>query len=298
MKKRRIKVAVVVLDAKRMMPPLRQHGWWSYPVPEFDFEYYPVDKHQNLDKEKLKDFDIIYHEDNKCYPKWRGNGPPIMYKVSDSDLSRDHYRSRHKYLERFPPDIILVDKDDLDRFSDIAPAYRFSYCVNDHIFHDYFGWDKEIDVGYHCKNGNNPEKENKRRKVRNLLRDVCERNDLVFSGATGPRYKYAKYFSRDKISVDTIFYSRNQRFMDSMACRTCVLSEEPKSLEGEDFVAGKHYIKFDDPESLGPLILDLLESERWKEVAEQGYRYIHKHHNWKARAKYLYDLILEEGFIQ
>lgn len=295
-----MRVAVVIRNLSRLLPPKRQHGWWSYPVPEFDFEIFPVEKYERLDRGKFKGFDLIYLEDNKCYAKWEGFGPPIAYKVSDSPLTERHYRERHAYAERSGFETILVDYDDLSRFSDLAAVYRFSYCVNDHMFHDYYGKIKQFDISFLAGKGLGGKQRTRRSLIRQELTRICKKHGLILDMGPRPGYEYARGFSKSKIAVNSIGDGsgvwRNQRFFDAMACRTCVLSDKPKQLEGEDFVPGKHYVDFQEVNELEGKILNLLKTEMWWEIANQGYTYIHKYHNWKARSSYLYTLLSEGDF--
>lgn len=300
---KKYKLAVVAIDRPKSWPPLRQFGWVAYPVPEFDIHYVPVQKHQKMNLSNLawQGFDFVYQEDYRCYPQWSGDGVALGYRIVDSDLSADHYKSRIKYIRKSPITVVLPDKDDLVRFSHLAPTRRFNYCVNDLMFKDWYGLDKEYDVSYCCGNGRNPLKKVRRRKIRRALIDFCvDKGYKIFTKTTGAE-TYAQNFARSKVSVDSIFFSRNHRFFDSMACRTCVLSNKPKKVEGESFEAGLHYEEFDAPLRSDkvniPNMLEklewLLESGTWVDRANAGYEYIQENHTWKTRAKLLHKLVTE-----
>lgn len=293
-----IKVAVVVRDLPRFLPPLRQRGGWSYPVSEFEFEFFPVEKYQQMKRSDFSDFDIIFVDGVKCYPRWVGTGPPLVYKVSDSFLTQHHLKVRQEYARKEKVDMILVDFGYLDAFSFLAPTYRFSYSVNDHIFHDYYGLEKEVDVCWLCGKGGVPEKKEKRRLIEWRLKKICERCGYTFLMDYRPNYKYARGFSSSKITVNSLWGAfSNQRFFDAMACRTCLLTERPQVNNG-GFIEGEHFVGYGDLDEMEEKIMSLMISGEWIDIADSGYNYVHRNHSWKARATYLHKLLIEERYVE
>lgn len=284
-----LKVALVHADRPRAMEN-RMIGWWAYDVPQFHVTRFPIPKkkRQTIDVARLAErFDVIFWEDYQCYPRWVHTGAlPIVYQVGDSVLSEKHRQNRQKAAR--DADLILVKRDRLTHFRDIAPTRRGSDCVNDRLFYDRH-LPKDIDVCYHVR-GNTE----RRKAVGRFLQDFCAEHELTC--AFGKRFneEYAQAFNRSRISVNVIDWWRNQRFFDVMAAYSCLLTTPPKPVSEEDYLRGIHYLEWTDFHGLGNEILYTLDTGRWKHITQYGHDYVMRKHTWAARARRVRCLLREE----
>lgn len=285
-----IKVALIHRDSPRCMDK-RMVGWWSYPVPEFEWEHIVKGKGFRIDKSKLRNYDIIVYEDAKIYGTFIGSGPPVCYCVGDSTVDNAHYQ--HRLKESRQADLILVDQDKLRRFKQWGiPVRRFGYCVNDVLFHDY-DLKKTVDVCLHYISKNRP----KRAEFREQLVALCARKGHVLKKETHEYEEYAKAFSRAKIAVDFGEYPqvRAHRGFDVMASRTCLVTSPLPSISGEKREAGRHYFEYQNAEHLETLLGNLLSSGLWRKIADAGYKLVQEHHTWAIRAQELKKTLQQEG---
>jgi hypothetical protein len=260
----------------------RMVGWWSYPVPEFQWMHISVGKGFNLNLAKM-DCDVVVYEDAKLHGSFTNKGAvPIAYHIVDSTLSEEHYQSRRR--EARWADIILVDWDYLARFEDLGvPVKRFNYCVNDKLFFDR-KLPKDIDVG--CFHG----KSLRRRTLNRKLAKIGERRKLKVVCGRYSYQEYAEMLHRSKIvvNINRVPVVRNHRVFDTMASRSCLLSESMHDVSGEEREAGIHYETFND--DLEDRIMALL-AGRWKTIADAGYDLVREQHTWATRAKELREIL-------
>lgn len=272
-----IKVALVHRDSRRLTDR-RMVGWWSYPVPEFEWTHYSVRKRFRLDRGDFRDYDLIVYEDGKLHGQFYGSGSPIAYHIVDSTLSEEHYQVRLDQANQC--DIIMVDWDDLARFKFLdKPVFRFSYCVNDKLMCD-FEEVKDIDVG--SFQGSTPE----RKELEAWLRDWCAGHGYRFEAGVYGGLDYAAMMNRCKvvINLNRNPATRGHRVFDAMACRSCLVTSPLPGVSGEQRQASIHYLEFTDRAFLAELLPHLLNDGEWEDVADSGYALVQQHHTWAARA--------------
>ena len=268
----------------------RMVGIWSYPIPElFTVRHFPQSPlhHFRLKKSNFNKYDVIFHEDCKCWGRFSGNEVPIVFYVVDSTLSNSHKQARIKQARQ--ADLVLVDHDNLDGFH--KRTKRLSHCVNDRLFMDY-GSAKHIDVSFLCRTKGSP----MRVQATRWLKNFCEQRGYSYLVGKREGTEYARAFNRSKITVNLSRNSINRphRIFDAMACRTCVLTSELPDVSDEERTAGVHYEEYGGFESLGDKIDYLLASGKWKDVADAGYELVQEHHTWTVRAKQLHGILTRE----
>jgi hypothetical protein len=280
-----LRVALVHREAESMLN--RTYGPWSYQVPEFEVEHYPfTGKDLVLDRARFAGHDLIVQEDGRLWIEWHGNGPPLVYVVTDSTLSEQHYRDR--YQQAAYADLTLVDWDRLERFEgEGRRVARCSYSVNDRLFYDR-GVARTVDVGVHM-NFNAPE----RREMVAFLEESCRRHSWVLDVGTYNRERYAEAFSLSKIVVnlERTLTTRAHRVNDVMASGACLLTTPLPDVPGEERQAGWHYREWRGLADLERQIDALLTTGEWEQVAQAGHELVHRAHTWTVRARQLRALL-------
>lgn len=281
-----LKVALVHRDSPRLMAG-RMVGWWSYPTPEFVWEHIPVPRSFILDKDELaRQFDLVFYEDGKIGGRFYGSASiPIVYMVVDSTLSEAHYQHRLKQAEQC--DLVLVDWDRLERFSEIGrPVHRFLYCVNDHLFCDY-NLERDIEVG--SFQGGTAERE----AMEVWLKEFCRQGGYRLEKGIYKGQAYARMMARCKIviNLNRTPLTRGHRVFDAMALASCLLTSPLAEVSGEVRQAGRHYVEFDSLEALGAKIVSLLETGRWTQIGRAGYELVQAEYTWARRSAQLRQLL-------
>jgi len=264
----------------------RMVGWWAYDVPDFEVTHFPIAKQETVELNKFRDYDVVFWEDYSCYPTFKGNGPPIVYQVGDSVISERHLKNRQKCAEQ--ADLILVKRDDLNKFRHIGPTRRCADCVNDELFYDR-GFERTIDVSWHCRGTTD-----RRYEVGRFLKEHCLNMGYNFVSGTVGGEKYATDFSRSKISVNQITHVRNQRFFDIMATGACQLTNPPKEVSGELHRPGRDYAQWTTLEELKAQVDSLLDTGDWQRIARHGYVYVMTEHTWQVRARECREILRQE----
>lgn len=267
----------------------RNMGYWSYPVPEFEWTHFVFGGRQAY-ADRMNSYDLIFQED--AGPRdFKDCKAPLVYLAIDSTLSDDHLEAR---LERAQQaDLILVDMDDLARFEHLGiPVRRLNYCVNDRLMKDY-GEERAIDVSFHCAGNGHPD----RKRVRELLSEFCQKSGLTFESGILPLPEYAKAMARSKIVVNwpRTATNRPHRVFDAMACGACLISGPfPQRIPGDEMVVGRDYLEVEQIADL-PMVIDhLLKSGEWRDFGRWGKRLIGKYHTWSIRARQLRQILKEE----
>lgn len=287
-----VRIALIHRDSDRCTDK-RMVGIWSYPVPEFEWDHYPVQKGFTFNKDRVAgEYDLIFYEDGKLHGAFTGRSDvPVAYYVVDSTLSEAHYDIRRQQAEQ--ADLVLVDHDELQRFRwrDGPPVRRLAHCVNDTIFRDY-GLPKDVDVSFHCRTAESPT----RAGLQQWLEWFCADKGLAYTSGTKYDSEYAKAFNRSKITVNLtrVPTNRPHRVLDALACKTCLLTSPLPDVQPSEVVKGIHYATFPDAKGLGKAIMGLLMSATWECLAENGYRWVTERHTWKQRATELRAIIREE----
>jgi len=268
----------------------RARGYFSYPVPDFAWQYFFLGKNFTVDTHTFKEygFRLLVHEDGGNWGTYLNHYTHIAMLSFDSTLSEQHFKERYKQAEQ--ADLVLIDHDDLDRYAGLGkPVYRFAYCVNDHLFKD-LGEERTIDVCFHCG------KNETRRALNEALSAFCQRQGYSYRWGGLPHIEYAAEMAHSKIVVNwpRTPMNRPHRVFDAMACGACLVTGKLPEVSGDLRIAGHDYIEVDDFAGILAAVDDLLKSGRWQEIARNGYKLVMRHHTWDIRAKQLREIIKQE----
>lgn len=285
-----LKIALIVKNETNKRRLDRNMGYFSYPVPEFEWEHFTPGKRFSLARSTFKNFDLIIHEDAPLEANWHGAGIPLIFLDIDSTLSIEHFRQRFNQAKQ--ADLILVDHDDLKLFKQTGkPVVRLSYCVNDKVFYPKEAA-KSLDLVYHCSNGF--EGGDKRREVRQILSNYAKANFLQFRSGAIALDQYADNFRSALVAVNQSRNSSNRphRILDVLASQTCLLTSDFAYVAHDGLQEQQHYLKFCDESDL-ILKLDYLFNNRdvINRLANSGYNLINQNHTWAIRAKELREII-------
>lgn len=275
-----LRVVLVHRDSPRMLQR-DVVGWWSYPVPEFVWDHYPVGKGFHLRRSDFRAYDWIVYEDGKIQGTIeRDGGPPVAYVIADSTLSEAHYHVRCREAVQ-NADLLLVDWDDLNRFRHLGlPVYRYSYCSNDHLF---YPRQKTLDVGYFC----HPTPE--RIRLGEHLADLCEQRGWRYAGGRRMGAAYAEAIGSAKVNVNLNRNpaTRSNRIFDIFVSRSCLLTSPLPPVSDEPRALNEHYLQYRSWRELDDLLAELLEAGSWSVYAEAAYDLGKRYHTWSARATQL-----------
>lgn len=281
-----LKVALVVKHSSTSVleRDCRNMGYWSYPVPEFEWTHF-----DGSDANPLNAFDVVIQED--AGPKrYSGLRKPLVYVAIDSTLSEDHLNSR--LTRAVNADLILVDHAPLDDFFGLnKPVMRWNYCVNDNLMRDY-GEPKDIDVSFLCGGRNSEE----RKELRGILSHFCEENGLTFASGVLHPTDYARAMARSKIVVNWPRHPMNRphRVFDAMACGACLVTGPLPDVPGDNLINGTDYAGV---MSIGGAVLGinaLLDTGDWQQIAQNGKEKVSKYHTWAIRARQLRAILESE----
>jgi spore maturation protein CgeB len=282
-----MKIALVVkCSAGTMERETRNMGYWSYAVPEFEWQHFQFGGKKAY-ATKMSGFDLIFQED--AGPRYFKNARlPIVYLDIDSTLSAGHLQAR---LERaVQADLILVDQDNPEKFTHLGvPVRRLNYCVNDRLMKDY-GQERTLDVSFYC--GGNEE----RGQIRQMMREYCPRHKISFETGTLHPIEYARAMARSKIVLNwpRVPANRPHRVFDAMACGACLVTGPLPIVPGDERVEGRDYIQVEAMEDLPATIKQLLDSGEWQGIAAKGKKLVAKYHTWSIRARQLKQILDEE----
>lgn len=277
---------VAVVCRKKGFDNLRKkQGWWSYPVPEFSWQFVPVEDDQPVDKTKLAArFDLVFWED-WCFPEFVGKGAiPIYAAIVDSNTSP---RRRKSYIERGrQADILLIDQDKLTPFRELGkPLYRWQYAVNEHVFSPL---SKSVDAAYHVV------PTPARGALTEPIRTHCQKHGLsLTAGSNLTTEQLAARYGAAKVVIHKATYKqcRSHRFFDVPAAGACLLTDRVWAVDGDGFKPGIHFAEWDNEAQLLEQITDLVGSGRWKAIADAGQAHVLTHHTWAVRARELKGII-------
>jgi len=279
------KVAVVC-RSKAFEETRKKIGWWSYPVPDFEWQFFPVEEKQVVNKNKFADrgFDLIFWED-WAQNTWEGDKAiPIYAAIVDSNTSA---KRRKKYTERaMQSDVLLIDQDKLTPFGKTGrPAFRWQYAVNEHQFAPR---QKTIDVGYHVAFTE------ARAALTDPIRQHCRMMGYSLSdggGNTIDRYANLIGSARIVVHMGTREQCRSHRFFDALASGSCLLTDPVWSVQEDRFVPWKHFVEWTNVNHLQSRITELLESGQWEVIANAGREHVLRYHTWRTRAAQLKGII-------
>lgn len=282
-----MKVALVVKDSPSTRNRTdRNMGYWSYPVPEFEWTHF-VFGGPRAYADELNDYDVVIQEDAGPI-HYKNLKKPLVFVSIDGTLSADHLDTRLKRAAQ--ADLILVDHEPLEPYKALnIPTRRWGYCVNDCLMKDY-GQSKTIDVSFHCAGNGQPE----RKQVRQLLSDYCQASGLVFQSGILALPEYARAMARGKIVVNwpRVPGNRPHRVLDAMACGACLVTGPIP--DGDERVPGRDFLQVNRIDDLISAIEYLLNSGDWQQIAGKGKKLIAKYHTWTIRARQLRAILKEE----
>lgn len=262
----------------------RNMGYWSYPVPEFEWTHF-----DGFDASILNEFDVVIQED--AGPKrYSGLRKPLVYVAIDSTLSPDHLNARLPRAGN--ANLILVDHGPLDDFYQLnIPTLRWNYCVNDHLMKEY-GEDRDIDVSFLCGGRNSPE----RKRLREILSKYCEERDLTFASGVLHPTDYARAMARSKIVVNWPRSPRNRphRVFDALACGACLVTGPLPDVPGDNLLSGRDYFEVGEIEEVTGAIDNLFELNDWIAMGQRGKKTVMRYHTWAIRARQLRDILESE----
>jgi spore maturation protein CgeB len=263
-------------------------GYFSYPVPEFTWEYRSPGKGFSINTREVKreGYDLIFHIDGGNWGAYMGDEVPVVYYAIDSTLSeQDHYLPRKEQAAR--ADLVLVDHDRLERFAfGKRPVRRWSYCVNDKLFSPL---GKTLDVCFHC--GSSPE----RAEMREALSRLCSLRGYSYRSGTVPLPSYANDMGQARIVVNVPRTPTNRphRVFDAMACGVCLVTLPLPEVSDEARQAGCDYLEYVDVPTLVHSVGHLLDSGTWIETVQSGLVLVRERHTWAVRARELRWMLFE-----
>lgn len=280
-----MKIALVHRDHPRHTDK-RMIGMWSYAVPEFQVTRVAVPKHFILDRRAFADHDVIVWEDARTVGTVIGDAPvPVVYCVGDSTLSDAHYQ--HRYQQAAQADLILVDWDELDRFTALGkPARRLSYSVNEQLFKPL---SKSVDVGFF----QHPTDE--RAALDFWLAAFCAERGYSYASGSRADLAYCAALGTAKININLNRnpQTRAHRCYDALAARSCLVTSPMPYVSGEFWRPNTHFVEWRDYDDLAWWLDSLLPTGRWQRFAADGFDYVMAGHTWAKRAQQLHALLLD-----
>lgn len=276
----------VVCRKKAFEQTRRKLGWWSYPVPDLEWSFYPVEDGQVVNKNKLANLghDLIVWED-WCWNDWVGDAPlPIYAVIVDSNTSPRRGKVYHERAKQ--ADVLLVDQDKLSRFNSTKKlTFRWQYAVNEFVFAPR---QKTVDVGYHVA------KTPARGALGQSLRAYCldAGHSLTMGGGLTIDQLANRYgAARVVVHKSTFPQCRSHRFFDALASGACLITDRVWTVSEDRFLPGTHFVEWSSEDDLQAQITALLETGMWARYAEAGYNHVLGFHTWATRARELVSII-------
>ncbi len=135
-----------------------------------------------------------------------------------------------------------------------------------------------------------------RKELGRVLREWCRERGYSYRGGTLGTQHYARSLSEARVVVNWPRNpsNRSHRVLDAMACRTALVTGPVPDVPGEARQNGQDYVQVSDFEEFFYQVGDLLDSGRWREIADNGYRCVQEHHTWRVRAGQLRRILNEE----
>jgi len=285
-----LKIAVIVKPSpSTTRRDDRNMGMWSYPVPEFEWDFSSLGNGFLERRVSFHDYDLIFIEDGGNWGKFLGeNGPRIVYYSIDSTLTDAHYQKRLRQASF--SDLVLVDHDKPARFKASGrPVVQVPFCVNDRLFAPR---EKTIDVCFHCGAGASNPGGPARTAMRQTLDDICARHGWSYvSGAKGLD-EYALHMGQAKVVVNIprTPINRPHRVHDAMASGAALLTAPIPWIAEDKIEPSKHYRVIGDLERD---LIDLLDNGKWQELADRGHNVNQAFHTWAHRAQEMRALFAE-----
>ncbi len=260
-------------------------GWWSYPVPGLEWQFFPRDDGYTFTRADFAGFDLIVRED-WAFGHINGRGAPLLHVIVDANTSerrRAVYRTRAREA-----DLLLIDQDELARYADLGkPCRRWRYAVNEGVFKPL---PKAVDVACHLV----PTHE--RVALMDCVQMACARFGWTYSSGVFPVADYAAALGAARVVVHlgTHPQCRSHRVFDALAAGACLLTS-PLPDCGDGLVPGVHYQVWQTFEDLLAQIAALLKNGAWNETARAGRSEVLARHTWRTRAAEFVRIVREEG---
>ncbi len=270
----------------------RNMGYFSYAVPEFEWEHFVAG--DNIERDKFKNFDVIFIEDGGKPLEIIGPGAPVVYLVFDSTLTERHYQDR--LARARVADLVLLDHDKIERFKSTGkPVRQSSSCVNDHVFKPL---EKTLDISFMCSGGGTGGLPggDERSAIRVMLGEYCKQAGLSYKSGIAGLPEYAEGMGRAKIVVNwsRTPINKTHRIFDAMACGACVVTRTLPCVESDKRSSLLHYVEFEAKEELPGIIEDLFIGDLYQRIAQEGYNLVVNNHTWAIRARELRGVFKEE----
>jgi len=277
----------VVCRAKNYEETRQKLGWFSYPVPEFEWTFYPVDPGTAVSKKYLAQrHQIVIAEDWTWCSFVNDASIPIVGIIVDSNTSDRRLTLYRDWAQQC--DVLLLDQDKPASFNGVKkPIYHWSYGVNEHVF---YPRQKVTDIAYHVAHTQ------VRDVMQPLLVDFAVRRGYSITRGIHPLAKYAELLGQARIVVhhSTAPQCRSHRFFDALAGQSCLLTDKVTLPPEDGWVPGQHFVEYENMDHLYGLIKGLLSSGKWEEVAQAGYEFVKNSHTWKQRAAELSAILIKE----
>jgi len=107
-------------------------------------------------------------------------------------------------------------------------------------------------------------------------------------------HNYVKFLNDSKIAVasNDKWGSVNFKHFEIPACGTLMFSDKAEDFDALGFIAGEHYVEYQEPNELPELIVQYLKNEQERvRIAINACKFIHSQHTVQQRVKRLFDLI-------
>ncbi len=263
----------------------RLTGWWSYAVPEFEWDTIKVKpQYFVVDMDYAPPHDLVVLDD-WVFGTIKHLKTPLAYVTVDSARSAAQLkRNRQQALNA---SLVLVDSDKLESFDGMGiPVRRFAYAVNEQLF---YPRPKIYDVAFLCW----PTDE--RRRVQTDCAAICKRHNWTYITGSYEWNQYAFLLTSAKVIVHKahVVNARSWRVFDVMAGRGCLLSSPLPIVSGDGIESGTHYREYMNTEQLERELIALLDGGAWEGIAEAGYQHVTTHHLWSQRSAELRETVRE-----
>lgn len=292
----KLRVALIVKNTPRAFERERRNmGWWSYAVPEFDWDHY-TGFQDKIDLAAFRDYDLVFHEDGGNFAAYvRGRDcPPVVYLSFDDTLSVDHFEKRITQAEQ--SDLALVDHGVLEWFERRCKrARRFPYCVNDHLFKPL---NKTLDISYNCGVGlgkGMPGAE-QRHAIGEFLQCEAERRGYSLARGGLEIGEYARTLGAARVVVNwpRTPLNRPHRVFDAMAAGAALCTGAIPILLEDKLIINRDYVWYANDVELSERLSWLIAEQHWIEVAAAGYECVMHNHTWRVRAMQLRRILRDE----
>ncbi len=193
------------------------------------------------------------------------------------------------------PDIIFTrsvrDVKDLKRNLNFEKVFFLPFSVETDIYRD-MNLKRNIDAM--ATFTNRQDVYPLRRKIQTML----NRMPITTFTKRAVNDNYINKLNHSKIftnSGDVGYVALTMKFTEVLSCGTLLITEEPADMKAAGFKNGKHFVVFKGLDDLKKKINYYVKHEKErKEIALNGMRFVHAHHNNDIRVKQFIDKINEK----